>query len=470
MTRVPKLKRLQTRLTLLILLVTLITIGLTGILINRAIDQEFNDYLLERDRVRNQRIVEALADIYEKTGDFRALYAGAAHVGMMTGTIVEVYDNQGELVFDSQMACGMMGGGMMRGRWGTTSGDFYVADVPVVVRGERVGTARIYSPERVGIWSVEDLRYKWAVNRSMLTAGVLATLVAVALSLITARSITSPIKTLTRAARAFAAGDLNRRVTIKSGDEIAVLAENFNYMAARLERLEQLRKKLTADVAHELWTPLATVLSYIEGFQDGVVQPTEDNLAVVHSEVVRLKRLVEDIQELALTESGSLKLRRERFNLAELLSEVCERLDPLFREKGQSLIKEFGGEVQVLGDRDALSRAVRNVLYNAHKHTPEGTRVRESLTTEGDVAKLEVEDNGPGIPSDDLPYIFERFYKVDRSGTAGGTGIGLTIAKELVEAQGGRIEVRSVTGRGTTFTLYFPLEAQSVERRDRQAD
>ncbi len=465
MTRVPKLKRLQTRLTLLILLVTLITIGLTGILINRAIDQEFNDYLLERDRVRNQRIVEALADIYEKTGDFRALYAGAAHVGMMTGTIVQVYDNQGNLVFDSQVACGMMGGMMGRG-WGASADDFYAADVPVVVRGEQMGTARIYSPERVGIWSVEDLRYKWAVNRSMLTAGALALVLAVVLSLVTARSITSPIKTLTKAARAFAAGDLGRRVTLKTGDEIGLLAENFNHMAARLERLEQLRKKLTADVAHELRTPLATVLSYIEGFQDGVMKPTEDNLAVVHSEVVRLKRLVEDIQELALTESGSLKLRQERFDLVEVLSEVCERLEPLFREKGQRMVKECSGQVELVADRDALSRAVRNVLYNAHKHTPKETTVRVSLTTDGDFAKLEIQDDGPGIPPDHLPYIFERFYKADHSGTVGGTGIGLTIAKELVEAQGGRIEVRSAPGGGTTFTFYFPLAV----RRDRRTD
>jgi signal transduction histidine kinase len=298
--------------------------------------------------------------------------------------------------------------------------------------------------------------------RSLLWAGLAAVAVAASLALLLARGITRPLRRMVTATRRVAAGDYRARVTVASRDELTELAQALNEMAAGLERVEGLRRELVANVAHELRTPLTGLEGYLEGLADGVFAPTPETLARMRAETARLRRLVEDLTELSQLESGRWRLERRPVQVVDVIAAVDATLRPQFECKGVGLnVWVAEGLPPVPGDADRLGQVLTNLLANALRFTPPGGRVTVEAWGDHDAVRLAVSDTGSGIAPADLPHVFERFYRADRSRTqmTGGSGIGLAIVKHVMEAHGGTIAVQSTLGRGSRFEVGLPLGA-----------
>jgi two-component system sensor histidine kinase BaeS len=243
-------------------------------------------------------------------------------------------------------------------------------------------------------------------------------------------------------------------------DELGRLAQSFNHMAASLQRTESLRQELIGNVAHELRTPLASIKGYMEGLIDGVLPAQAETFQHVHREADRMQRLVDDLQELSRVEAGAIKLELQSIPVSRLVEAARSRLGRQFEEKGVSLETDLAEELPpVRADESRIGQVLLNLVGNALQYTPAGGRVCIRARREGDAVRLSVEDNGIGIAAEDLPHVFERFYRTDksRSRAGGGTGIGLTIARHLIEAHGGAIQAESAgAGRGSTLVFTLP--------------
>ena len=279
------------------------------------------------------------------------------------------------------------------------------------------------------------------------------------IGLVLSRGISRPLEELARATRAVAAGDLSTRVPTHGAGEIGELAAAFNTMTQELARADELRRNLTADVAHELRTPLSVIRAKLEGVLDGVYPATPEHLEPVLEEIRLLTQLVEDLRLLALAEAGQLTLEKRATDIGDLLQDAQVNFGPQAADRGVTLTLDLPARLpKVLVDRRRIAQVLGNLLTNALRHTPGGGCVTLSAAASEGMVKVTVADTGKGIPSEDLPYIFERFWRGDksRSRAAGGTGLGLAIAKQFVEIHGGTISVESRPGQGSQFWFTLP--------------
>jgi signal transduction histidine kinase len=269
-----------------------------------------------------------------------------------------------------------------------------------------------------------------------------------------------PLSDLTAATRAVAAGDLGVRVPTTYPGEAGELAAAFNQMAEDLARADKLRRNLTADVAHELRTPISVVRGKLEGILDGVYPATSEHLEPVLEEIKLLTRLVEDLRLLALAEAGELPMEKRAMDVGDLLRDAQVNFGPQAADQGVTLALDLPVELpKVVADRRRITQVLGNLLTNALRHTPGGGCVTLSAVASEGMVRVTVADTGRGIPSEDLPYLFERFWRGDksRSRAAGGTGLGLAIARQLVEMHGGTISVESTPGQGSKFWFTLPI-------------
>ncbi len=296
-----------------------------------------------------------------------------------------------------------------------------------------------------------------AVHRYLLGATLCAFALAAALSFLLTRKVLRPLSEMMQVTRRLSDGDYTARVQVQSKDEIGRLGAAFNRMADNLERIERLRKTMVADAAHELRTPLTNIRGYLEGLQEGVVSPSQETFEMLHSEMLRLVRLSEDLLSLARADAAKLDLRPQPFSMRDLVEEVLDfnRLR-LSAKHLKAEVRFHEGADAVLADRDKLLQAVRNLFDNAWQYTPPGGRIQVSAKRVPEGLRLSFVNTGQGIAAEDLPYIFERFYRADKSRSRdhGGAGIGLSIVKELVEAHDGKVGATSADGQTTVwFTL-----------------
>jgi signal transduction histidine kinase len=297
-----------------------------------------------------------------------------------------------------------------------------------------------------------------AVTRSLLVGVLVGGGVAVALALAFARGILRPIGALTAAARHMEQGDLSQRVVVHSDDEIGRLGHAFNGMAEGLARTEQLRRTMVTDVAHELRTPLTNLRGYLEAVRDGVTLPRPEVIESLYEEAMLLSHLVDDLQDLSLSEGGRLVLRREAVDVHALLTSAAQSIGP--RASGLEVTVEVTPELPMAwADPQRIGQVLRNLLANAVTHTAPGGRVTLRAAASGEHLRIEVRDTGSGIAAEHVPNVFERFYRADPSRTraTGGAGIGLAIVKQLVEAHGGTVGLASVLGEGSCFAFTLPV-------------
>jgi signal transduction histidine kinase len=298
------------------------------------------------------------------------------------------------------------------------------------------------------------------VNRILVASAVVAGLSAVLLIVGLSRRALAPVEALTAAARQMEAGDLSQRVEVASRDEIGDLARAFNSMADGLAQLEELRRQMVTDVAHELRTPLSNIRGYLEALQDGVVEPDKGVIDSIHEDAMLLNRMVDDLQELSLAEAGQLRLERKPVALADVVDRAVEAACPQATAEDLVLSVDVPADLPLVDvDPQRIGQVLRNLLCNAMTHTSPGGEIAITARTEGRWVAVCVRDTGTGIAEEDLPYVFDRFYRADRSRSraTGGAGLGLAIVKQLVEAHGGWIEVEGAVGKGTQFTFSLPV-------------
>ena len=391
-------------------------------------------YTRNRDWSGIQGIVERAGDLYDRR--------------------IVVRDAQGRLIADSQA-------GYER--------------VPVVWRGTgrfrpiRTGNQEIgflsLAPGQVETEVAEPAisRVVSSVNWALVWAGLGAWIGGVLLVTMLSRRILSPVRALTGAAGRLGMGSLEERVEASSSDEIGQLGRTFNTMADRLQTAEEQRVRLMSDVAHELRTPLTNVRGYLEAMRDGVLTPTPAAIEVAHQQAMHLGRLVEDVGLIAQADAGALTLDLQEESMGELAKMSVEAFRPAAERKGVALRVESPlGLPRTRMDRTRISQALGNLLDNAVRHTPEGGEVSVSVEAVGELVRVSVEDTGEGVPEEEVGQIFDRFYRVDPSRTraTGGTGLGLTIARQLVEAHGGSIRAERRQEGGSRFVFEIPVGSE----------
>jgi histidine kinase len=309
--------------------------------------------------------------------------------------------------------------------------------------------------------------FRTAVNEALTIAALAAVIAAVVVSFFVSRQVVTPVREMMLASRFIADGHYEERVRVPGDpskgelDELSQLALSFNQMAAKLEQVEIRRRELIGDISHELRTPLTAIKGSMEGLVDGVLPGNEETYMGIYKEADRLQRLVSDLQELSRVEAGAFELDRKPVNVPDLLTATVERLKMQFEEKGVLLVVEIpDGLPQVQADEDRIGQVLLNLVGNAMQYTPSGGEVKIKATHQDDEISISVSDIGIGISPEHLEHLFTRFYRVDksRSRAGGGSGIGLTIAKFLVEAHGGRIWAESAgPDLGSTFTFTLPV-------------
>ncbi|OGO43368.1 MAG: hypothetical protein A2Z04_03995, partial [Chloroflexi bacterium RBG_16_57_9] len=347
--------------------------------------------------------------------------------------------------------------------------------LPITVRGQRVGTLVVNSVMMGTMLGAPEQEFLARVNRAIFLAGLAAGGLALIVGSLLFLGITAPLRKLTTAAQRIAAGDLTQRVIVHSNDEIGEMSQAFNTMAESLARAETVRRNLMADVAHELRTPLSVVQGNLEAILDGVYPPSPETIASIHEETVLLSRLVNDLRDLALADAGQLAIHKERTDVADVVQSTVTSLRPQAITKGVTLLADIAPNVpEVSADPQRLEQVLRNLLANALRYTPNGGSVEVHVTEDQVVlgagstsctgqsiypyVRIAISDSGLGIAPEDLPHVFDRFWRGDksRSRSGGGAGLGLAIARQIVEAHDGRIWAESQVGQGATFTFLLP--------------
>jgi signal transduction histidine kinase len=323
----------------------------------------------------------------------------------------------------------------------------------VVVDGKNVGAVMLRFP----VEAMDAERHvRDALARTALVGVLIASLVALVVAIFVSARVTRPVTALTTAAGDLAAGRREARVDVEGPAELRTLAVAFNDMADHLDREDVLRRHLVADVAHELRTPLTILQGSTEALLDGVDQPTPEVLASLNDEVTRLRRLVADLEALAAAEAASLQLQTTSLDLADVANDALDLLRPLADDGGLVLLADTSS-ARVTGDADRLHQIAVNLIANAIKFTPTGGTVTVRTRRRDGSATLEVSDTGPGIPADDLPHVFERFWRGANGAKAPGSGIGLAVVAELTAAHHGTVAVTSEPGTGARFVVSLPL-------------
>ncbi len=471
------MRRLWAKLLLGFVAVVVVGVGVVAIAAYRATDVAFSHYVRQGQTQRIQRLAEVLASYYASTRSWATVQplldsSSPGSMGRMGGSMGPGMGrgNQGMAMMAGQEttladASGTIVASTDRSRIGQRlSAQETAAATPITADGRVVGLLLGQGQDASSLPALERAFLNNA-NRALLLAALLAGALAVAMSLILSRRLTAPLASMTQAVQAMTHGHLDQRVTVQSDDEIGRLAEAFNTMAASLAKAEEMRRNLVADVAHELRTPLAVLRADLEALQDGVYEPSAERLSALREEADLLARLVADLQELSLVEAGQLALERRPTDLAQLCRQVVAAMEPQAAGLGVALTVGRADEgATSLADADRIGQVLRNLVANALRYTGAGGSVTVECSRQGSGpaprVTISVQDTGAGISPEDLPHVFERFYRGEksRSRSTGGAGLGLAIARHLVEAHGGRIWAESTLGQGSTFYVELPTQ------------
>lgn len=439
----------------LVLLFAVSVIALSAALVLRELMiRDFREYL---EGEREDRVYWVTADLeaaYEKYRGWNEEAISEDTVwALMLGFDIRILDDRGRKVMDTEGALAALSP-LVRQRILAVSeltpreqAEKPYLPYPLFLAGNEIGRleVRFVKPQKESLFIKRSNRF---LALSLIVLGGLA----LVLSIVVSRKLTRPIKRLAAAAVALSEGNLKTRVPVTGNDEICRLSETFNRMAQTLETQEALRKKLLSNTAHELRTPLSAMRGELEGMMDGLIPVDKPHIESLLEETGRLKNILDGMEELAQAQASALTLKKQQFDLGLFLSQVVSRFHSIAQEKAVEFNEAYERDLLIHADPERLSQVIVNLLSNALKAIDRGGSVTVSAARKGDEVLIEIQDTGSGIKPEDLPFIFERFFKASE----GGLGLGLAIVKELVEAHRGRIEVRSEYGKGSVFTVRLP--------------
>ncbi len=465
---------LRARLLLAFVLVLGVALGGMSLFASSTTSTEFHGFMARRAQMGYQRFQVVLGSYYAENHGWSGVQPVLTQMADVTGDHILLASNQGTIVADSE---GKMAG-QPAGKWQPA--------VTIIYQGSQVGS--VYLNPGPSAETAVETAFLSSVNRSLLLSAGAAAILALVLTLILSRRILGPVEALTGAVRAMEKGDLGQRVRVESSDEVGELGRAFNAMAGSLAQNEELRRNMVSDVAHELRNPLFSIRGNVEAIQDGLLAPDGRTMDSIHEDVMLLSRLVDDLQELALAEAGQLRLDKTVTDLSEVARRTIRAAEPEATAKGIALVEQLPEDAPLVEiDSGRIGQVLGNLLRNALAHTLEGgtvtvsaggyqpsaaSRQNPELRTQNSphpthhsslitrhLVEVIVSDTGTGIPPEHLPHVFERFYRVDpsRARSTGGSGIGLAIARQLVEAHGGRIWAESEVGKGSVFHFTLPL-------------
>lgn len=439
------------------ILISIISIAFITVVSNLSMNVFFIGYVWESRERDDLEMVKYIEELYaENQGLDAQSLMSIMHYAHGLSIEVRIKDMNNKLIWTSGLPTAIPHG-MIEGDDYKNSNRYAYKNYPFTHSDKQVGIIEIGRLKSIFVVA-EDRKFVYTINGVYLAAAIFSIILAAVLSLHASRKFLNPIYLIKENAKLIEYGKFKQLKDIDTNtQELQELSDSIKELAEKLEYQDLLRKRMTSDIAHELRTPLATLQSYIEAFIDRVWEPTPERLTIIRDEITRLTKLIKDIEDLSVIESEEVKLNMENVNLSALINNVAESFRQLLAGKNIELVKKIQENVEMMGDADRLNQIFINLISNAYKYTNEHGTVTVKLSEQKNEIKFSVEDTGIGIRKEDLPYIFERFYRGDasRSRKTGGTGIGLTITKALVEAHKGRIEIDSEEGKGTKVYIYF---------------
>ena len=481
------MNKLRTRLILLILGGSLFSIALVSIITNITVLRNFDIYMKNEQEQRLKEVIKIVEQSYDLNNGWTQEAIDDINTSPlihnfdieikdqnnnpicthnMENTMIQMHNEMMGRMGNSmmQMHNGMMGNGMMQMHNGMMGNNLREENYTVEEYDlfsntkEHIGTIIIgyVGPFLV---SESDIEFTKGINKSIFYGAIISVISAILLGIFSSKIFSKPILKITEAANDIRKGKLGTKVEISNNIvELNDLSKSINHLSKSLEEQELLRKRLTSDISHELRTPLTVLQSHIEAISDGIWEPTKDKLDICKNEVIRLIKLVEELKNLTDIENHKLNLEIKNYSLSKDLNEIIESFEYQFQEKRIKINTNIKENIQIYGDKDKIRQAIVNLLSNALKFTNIGGTINIDLLENEEQVNIIVEDTGIGIAEQDIPYVFERFYRSDesRNRKTGGTGIGLTITKTLIEAHKGRITVESRKDKGSKFTIMLP--------------
>jgi len=452
------------------LLIVAVSVGLMAYLSNLSTAREFQQYISRGSTAYTQVLADEAGTAYAGGQRWSDVRGAMLSLLRSSDERIVIADASGSIVVDT--------GGDWLGRSASQVG--LGNGAPVIADGRQVGQLYLLSttagPAGMGrgmmgrgqmsgqamttMMTTPEQDFLSQVNTSLWQAGLIAAAIALVAGLLLTRQITRPVRLLITGARHIARGDLAHRVPVTTRDELGELADSFNTMASSLEKVEQSRRQLTADIAHELRTPLTVIEGTVDGILDGVFQPDPERLNAIKEQAKLLARLTGDLRDLSLAESGQLNLDLSPTDVVALVRRVVARQEVTAAAKQVALQVSAPGTVpEATVDPARLEQVISNLLTNAIRHTPGGGSITITVSGAREEIEIAVTDTGEGIRPEDLPFVFERFYRAgsSRSRREGGSGLGLAIVKQMVAAHGGRVSAESRPGSGSTFRVTLPL-------------
>jgi signal transduction histidine kinase len=429
--------------------VSILGIVIIALLAGRVSSQEFNRFASE---AQYQDLIDNLSKYYGEHGSFNGggYLLDEAQQKAQNGQAREflVIDPQGNILLSL----------VDRLPPGRPSPDLINLGFPITAKNETVARLIPMRPPR----NFSDIASQniQRINTALLLGVGTVTLLSLLSGWLMARNIIRPLRDLNAATHSIAQGDLEKQVTITTKDEIGELADSFNVMTASLKRSRDLRRQMTADIAHELRNPLSIILGNAEALSEGVLPATPQTLDIIYDEAKHLSRLVDDLRTLSLSESGELFLQKSLVNPAEIVERSASAYSMRAAEKGVTIQVETAAKLPSVNvDVERINQVLSNLLDNSLRHTPSGGSIRLSASAAADVVNISVSDTGSGILPEDLPFVFDRFYRGKQSTNRvkDGSGLGLAISRALVELHQGQISIRSEVEKGTTITIQLPV-------------
>lgn len=444
----------------IIIIVTLLTVSISKF----YFDKKFGDYIM----IKNQNTVQnILMELSEQYSDNEWNYKNIEKItynSLDKGIIVALYDKEDKEIMNieknSKDKCNRIMNfikSSMEGKYGSTTSQFEPVYYPLIKSGEKIGEVRVkfYGPI---FYMQNELVFLDIVNKIILGIGVLLILASTIMGFIISRSITRPINKLMTKAKYISKGEYDKKIEINTDIlEINDLINSINNLSQSIKEQENIRKRLTGDISHELKTPLTNIQSHLEAMIDGIWEPTEERLLSVKEEAERLSSLVSDMQKLNRYDEASIKLKKDNVNISDIICFVIFQFSNLAKSKNIKIEYEKKN-INLYCDKDKITQALVNILSNAIRYSNEGSTIFIEERLKDNKVIISIEDQGIGISEEDLKYVFERFYRADKSRTraTGGTGIGLTIVKSIVSSHGGEVKLESKLGEGSKFTIILP--------------
>lgn len=448
-----------------LLLIVVVSVGLMAYLTNLSTTREFQQYVSRGNMMYTQSLADSLEDLYAGKQGWNNIQETLQSLPISTSERILVTDRSGIIIADTagewlgkeSEDVGLSNGTPITAS-GMTVGNLYLLTSGVMGMGRGHMGGRSSQTIPMVITAEEDFLDQ--VNDSLWKVGLIAAAVALVIGLILTRQITRPVRALISGARQLTKGELSYRVDVKSRDEIGELADSFNIMASSLEKGEQSRRQLTADIAHELRTPLTVIEGTVDGIIDGVFKPDTEHLCSIKEQASLLTHLISDLRDISLAESGQLELNLAPTDIVELVRRMVSNYEINAIKKNVRIKLEEGTQIpEIRIDPVRIEQVISNLLTNAIRHTPSGDSITVTVKNDEGGLEISVSDTGEGIATEDLPHVFERFYRSgsSRARKEGGTGLGLAIVKQMVEAHGGKVWVGSKMDTGSIFSILLPF-------------